>query len=417
MPWLFRDRLPARDTALVTGAAALALSFTPSLVARRRGDQAKISAGAVLLGALAGSASEIAVMRLAERLKGGEGAARTVFAGGALVSAGLRLPAHRRSGVALAGTAAIVAGRVGNPRRGRARAPLGGTARSRGGGASCRDRRLRRGSEPSTRSNARRASSSRLAGLPGRAVWRDRSPRRRRSTSRARASSARRAAGGRDRAAARGRRTGRRSRSACSSACDAADTSTSAAALAVDELERLGAFERSRILVCCATLRGYVNPVPVQAEELFGARRRRERHRPVLGPPDARRCRSRCRSRRARTAPCWNGSASAATDDGPEIVVYGESLGAWATPERVPRRGRPRARLAARQPRSVGRDAVLLPPAAAAGRAASCRATSASACSTRATCSRRASPATPTGCGSSSSPAAPTRSSSSRASS
>ena len=37
--------------------------------------------------------------------------------------------------------------------------------------------------------------------------------------------------------------------------------------LAVDELERLGAFTRSRILVCSATLRGYVSPVPVEAEE------------------------------------------------------------------------------------------------------------------------------------------------------
>ena len=32
-------------------------------------------------------------------------------------------------------------------------------------------------------------------------------------------------------------------------------------------IERLGAFGRARILVCSATLRGYVNPVPVAAEE------------------------------------------------------------------------------------------------------------------------------------------------------
>src|SRR5687768_16349132 len=37
--------------------------------------------------------------------------------------------------------------------------------------------------------------------------------------------------------------------------------------LAVAELERLGGFDRARLVVCSATLRGYVNPVPLAAEE------------------------------------------------------------------------------------------------------------------------------------------------------
>jgi len=105
-----RESLPSRDTALLMGGAALVLSFTPSLVARRRRDQAQLSALAALLGAAAGTAGEMAVVRLAGRLDGGEPAARTVLASGAVLASALRLPAHPTSAVALAGSGAMVAG-------------------------------------------------------------------------------------------------------------------------------------------------------------------------------------------------------------------------------------------------------------------------------------------------------------------
>ena len=59
----------------------------------------------------------------------------------------------------------------------------------------------------------------------------------------------------------------RRTRSASSSACARPRDVEQRARIAVDELERLGAFARRRILVCSPTLRGYVNPIPVAAEE------------------------------------------------------------------------------------------------------------------------------------------------------
>ena len=48
-----------------------------------------------------------------------------------------------------------------------------------------------------------------------------------------------------------------------------APTVEARAELAVRELARLGAFERSRIVVISATLRGYVNPVIPDAVEQF----------------------------------------------------------------------------------------------------------------------------------------------------
>ena len=48
---------------------------------------------------------------------------------------------------------------------------------------------------------------------------------------------------------------------------DAAAEVAERARLAVDELERLGGFDRRRIVVCSPTLRGYVNPIPLAAEE------------------------------------------------------------------------------------------------------------------------------------------------------
>lgn len=101
--------------------------------------------------------------------------------------------------------------------------------------------------------------------------------------------------------------------------------------LALAELERLGAFERSRVVVASPTGMGFLNPVPVEAEEIMSggdvatvvvqygnqrswrSRRRvpagRETHRLLLEA-------LRVRLGRARR---------------PEVAVYAESLGAWAS--------------------------------------------------------------------------------------
>ena len=102
--------------------------------------------------------------------------------------------------------------------------------------------------------------------------------------------------------------------------------------LAVAELERLGAFGRTRILVCSPTLRGYVSPVPVEAEEHLSGGDvasvvvqyfdRRTWLMPAKVPVAARTHRELLRALRERLA---------AVDGAPEVVVYGESLGAWAS--------------------------------------------------------------------------------------
>ena len=105
--------------------------------------------------------------------------------------------------------------------------------------------------------------------------------------------------------------------------------------LAVDELERLGAFDRARVMICSATLRGYVNPVIVEAEEALSGGDvasvvvqyfDRKTPRMPLKVPIA-----------AQTHRALLGEL-AARDGVPEVVVYGESLGAWAS-QNVFRRG------------------------------------------------------------------------------
>jgi uncharacterized membrane protein len=117
--------------------------------------------------------------------------------------------------------------------------------------------------------------------------------------------------------------------------------------LALAELERLGAFERSRLVVCSATLRGYVNPVPVAAEELLSQGdvahvvvQYFDRRTPYLWRkvPVAAQTHRELLARLERRA-------------GPEVCVYGESLGAWASqqvfrdegPDGLDRRGIARA--------------------------------------------------------------------------
>ena len=99
-----------RDTARLTGALALAVSFAPSLLRRRRKEQLIVSAASAALGAVAGAATEVAVMRLASRIEGGEPAARAVLAGTGALATLAELSASPVSGIALAGTVARVGG-------------------------------------------------------------------------------------------------------------------------------------------------------------------------------------------------------------------------------------------------------------------------------------------------------------------
>jgi hypothetical protein len=102
--------LVRRDTARLTGALALAISFAPSLLRRSRREQLAVSAASAGLGAVAGAGTEVAVMRLANRIEGGEPAARAVLAGAGALATLAELSASPVSGVALAGTVARVGG-------------------------------------------------------------------------------------------------------------------------------------------------------------------------------------------------------------------------------------------------------------------------------------------------------------------
>lgn len=98
------------------------------------------------------------------------------------------------------------------------------------------------------------------------------------------------------------------------------------ARLALAELERLGAFERSRILVACTTGAGFVHPVPVESEEYYcggdlatvalqyGNQRSYRSLKAVPAGIEAYRLLLETIATRARA---------------PELVLYGESLGAW----------------------------------------------------------------------------------------
>src|SRR4051794_22366596 len=247
--------MPRRDTARYMAALALAGSFAPSLMRRGRREQIAVSLGSAALGGAAGWATESAVAQLAGRLEGGETAARLSIAGAGAAAALLRLDSTGPA-LALVGTGTRVAGIA---------ALLGWTAP---------ERRRGRGFDwlPI-------AAAGALAGAV-RALQLDRRRRGRpplpypcddylpsvsfgpQSLVQALDFEGERFVAG----ATRGLRAdpirvfvGMRSAPDVAARCD----------LAVAELERLGAFSRSRVVVCSATLRGYVNPVPVAAEELL----------------------------------------------------------------------------------------------------------------------------------------------------
>lgn len=300
-----------RDTARYMAALALVLSFAPSLMRRSGREQTAISVGAAGLGAAAGAATETLVVQIARNVRGGETGARLLIASAGAASAILRTDRRGRL-VALIGTALRVAGISAllgwvAPERRRVRGfdplPLAAAGASAAGIMAVRAQLKRRGRrridfpcdayEPTTSwghvENLDFEGQRFLAATAPGAI---------------------RVFVGVKSAPNVGARVD----------------------LAIRELERLGAFERSRIVVCSATLRGYVNPIPVAAEER-------------LADGDVAHVTVQYHDKR--TPYLWRKVPVAAQthrlllgrlavrlrelDDPPELVVYGESLGAWAS--------------------------------------------------------------------------------------
>jgi uncharacterized membrane protein len=318
--------LVRRDTARLTGALALAISFAPSLLRRSRREQLAVSAASAGLGAVAGAGTEVAVMRLANRIEGGEPAARAVLVGTGALAMLAELSASPVSGVALAGTVARV----------------GGICALVGAVAPVRDR-------AAPLEDPRTAAAALALGAAGFAGWRRLAKRAGPPRVRLEHYPAERwldsVSGGEGSALPRERLDfeGTRFLGTAPAGLPAdpirvfagvrsAETIQERCRLAVDELERLGAFRRSRILVCSPTLRGYVSPAPVEAEEHLSAGDvasvaaqyfdRRTWLMPAKVPVAARTHRELLRALRERLA---------GVEDPPEVVVYGESLGAWAS--------------------------------------------------------------------------------------
>ena len=315
-----------RDTARLTGALALAVSFAPSLLRRRRREQLAVSAASAALGAVAGAGTEVAVMRLATRIEGGEPAARAVLIGTGALATLAELSASPVSGVALAGTVARV----------------GGICALIGAVAPVRDR-------TAPLEDPRTAVAALAVGAAGFAGWRALAKRAGPAKVRFAQYPAERwldsVSGGAGSALPRERLDFEGTRFLGTAPGDlpqdpirvfagvrSAGSIEERCRLAVDELERLGAFRRARILVCSATLRGYVSPVPVEAEEHLSRGDvasvvvqyfdRRTWLMPAKVPVAARTHRELLRALRERLA---------AVEDPPEVAIYGESLGAWAS--------------------------------------------------------------------------------------
>lgn len=303
-------------------ALGLALSFTPSLVARRRQDQVLVSIGSAAVGALAGALTEAAVRRVAVVTPGGMRSARAVLvaAGGAATLA--ELPRHPTPVIAAAGTAARVAaigallGAVAPRRRGIGGVGIVATV----AGMALALRVVRGRLEPRRPRFAAYPAESYLdsvSGGDGSLV-----PRAGLDYEGTRFLAC---------AAAGLARDPVRVFVGLRSAADPA----ARAELAAAELERLGALTRRRIVVCSATLRGYVNPIAIEAAEVLADgdiasvtvqyHDRRTLLMPLKVPIAAETHRELLAALARRVAPLGG--------DAPELVVYGESLGAWASQE------------------------------------------------------------------------------------
>ncbi len=291
-------------------ATALALSFAPSLIRRSRREQLAVSAGSAALGAAAGWAAESAVVQLARRLEGGETAARLTVAGLGAGASLLHLD-QEKPALALLGTGARVAGIAAllgwvAPEKRRTPGfdplPIAAAGALAVAGLALRASKRRRGRPPLPYpcDEYPPATSHDLPGLDFE--------------------------GQRFCAGATTGLAGDPVRVFVS--LGSAPDVGARCDLAIAELERLGAFEKRRLVVCSATLRGYVNPVPIAAEERFSDG---DVAHVVVQYFDK------------RTPFLWRKVPIAAqthrellarlgqrTEVG-ELCVYGESLGAWAS--------------------------------------------------------------------------------------
>jgi uncharacterized membrane protein len=325
--------LERRDSGLLVGALGLALSFRPSLMRRTRRDQVLVSATAFAFGAIAGTWTEALIRELARRTGVREDTARgTVIGAGAVAIIG-QLPAHRNSAVALGGSIARVAG---------ISAIVGTVAPKRVGGDPLRDPRKR--------------FALWTVGVGAYIGWQQllkhSKPRRARMTEWPDADYLPTVSIGPDSLIPRETLDFEASRFLAGTekglptdpirvfvGVHSAPTVEERAELAVRELERLGAFQRSRIVVISATLRGYVNPIIPDAVEHFSRGDcacvviQYYDKRTILMPakvPIAARTHRELLRRLVR----HRGAA--------EVMVYGESLGAWAS-QNVFRTGGPAA--------------------------------------------------------------------------
>ncbi len=302
-----------RDTARYMAALALVGSFAPSLLRRDRREQLAVSAGSAALGGAAGWAAESLVAQVARRVDGGETTARLTIAGLGASATLMRLDAAGPA-LALAGTGARVAGIAAligwaAPERRRVRGfdplPIAAAGALALGAKAVQAQRRRRGRKPvpypcgdyppgasfgadslvqGLDFEGQRFVAGATTGLPHVPVRVF---------------------------------VGMRSAPDVAARCD----------LAVAELDRLGAFDRRRLVVCSATLRGYVNPVPIATEE-------------ILSDGDVAHVVVQYFDRR--TPWLWRKVPIAAQTHrellarlerrpGPELCIYGESLGAWAS--------------------------------------------------------------------------------------
>lgn len=294
-----------RDTARYMAALALALSFAPSLMRRGRRDQIAVSAGSAALGAGAGWAAESVVVQLARRSGRGETYARLAVAGIGAAASLSRLDRAKPAvalvgtGVRVAGVAALVGWAAPERRRviGFDPLPIAAAGALALAGQALRASARRRGRPPLPYpcDDYLPTTSHALPGLDF---------------------EGKRFCAG----ATRGLAVdpvrvyvGLRSAPTVAERCD----------LAVSELERLG--PRSRVVVCSATLRGYVNPVPIAAEERFAEGdvahvcvQYFDRRTPWLW-------------RKVPIAGQTHRELLARLAGHPDLCVYGESLGAWAS--------------------------------------------------------------------------------------
>ena len=295
-------------------AIALALSFAPSLMRRTGKEQVLVSVASAALGGAAGWATETVVVQLSRRFVHGEAAARLAIAGAGAGVAIARLDRSRRwapvaSAVRVAGIAALV-GWVAPEKRDDGKRfdplPLAAAGALAAAGMALRATLKRRGRRridfpcdaylPSVSYGpdslvtgldfeGQRFVGSAMPGLPMDPVR-----------------------------VFVGVKSG--------------ENVAARADLAAAELERLGAFGRSRVVVCAATMRGYVNPIPIAAEEhLSGGDVAHvvvqyfDRRTPFLWRLVPRAAQTH-RELMARLA---------ARPEAFELCIYGESLGAWAS--------------------------------------------------------------------------------------